>query len=228
MHGPPAAMQQAGFGGAVGKFEGIMAVQDGSTQALLKRTVLFVAILNAAYFLVEFGVARAIGSVALFADSIDFLEDASVNLLVLFAVGLSASWRRIAGLGFVALLMVPSIAAVWTTWQKIMDPAVADPLVLSITALGALIVNSACAVMLARVRHHGGSLSKAAFLSARNDTVANVAIIVAAGLTALAPSIWPDVIVGLGIAALNAGAAYEVYEAAMGETDQDETDDDAK
>lgn len=40
-----------------------------------------VAILNLAYFGVEFTLARTIGSVSLFADSIDFLEDASVNFL---------------------------------------------------------------------------------------------------------------------------------------------------
>ena len=163
--------------------------------------------------------AKSIGSVALFADSIDFLEDASVNILVLFAIGLSAAYRRIAGLGFVALLMVPSVAAVWTAWEKIEHPAIADPLTLTVTAIGALIVNSFCAYLLARVRHTGGSLSKAAFLSARNDAVANIAMIAAGIATALTYSIWPDVIVGLGIAALNADAAYEVYEAALSETD---------
>ena len=41
----------------------------------LRRTVLIVALLNLSYFGVEFAVAIAIGSVSLFADSIDFLED---------------------------------------------------------------------------------------------------------------------------------------------------------
>ena len=45
----------------------------------LRQTVLLVALLNLAYFGVEFGVAIAIGSVSLFADSVDFLEDASIN-----------------------------------------------------------------------------------------------------------------------------------------------------
>ena len=40
-----------------------------------------VVLLNFAHFGVEFAVARAIGSVSLFADSVDFLEDASVNFL---------------------------------------------------------------------------------------------------------------------------------------------------
>jgi Co/Zn/Cd efflux system component len=38
-------------------------------------------------------------------------------------------------------------------------------------------VNLTCALMLARYRTHGGSLTRAAFLSARNDVLANVAII---------------------------------------------------
>jgi hypothetical protein len=36
-------------------------------------------VLNLGYFGVEFVMARVIGSVSLFADSIDFLEDATVN-----------------------------------------------------------------------------------------------------------------------------------------------------
>lgn len=47
-----------------------------------RRFVLIVALLNLGYFGVEFAVALSIGSVSLFADSVDFLEDASVNLLI--------------------------------------------------------------------------------------------------------------------------------------------------
>ena len=71
--------------------------------------------------------------------------------------------------------------------------------------------------MLARFQHHQGSLSRAAFLSARNDALANGAILGAAGVTAIYPSGWPDLIVGLGIAALNADAARAVFGAARRE-----------
>lgn len=56
----------------------------------LKRVVISVAALNLAYFFVELAVARNIGSVSLFADSIEFLEDASVNILILLAARLVA------------------------------------------------------------------------------------------------------------------------------------------
>ena len=41
--------------------------------------VFIVGLLNIAYFFIEFIVALNIKSVSLFTDSIDFLEDASVN-----------------------------------------------------------------------------------------------------------------------------------------------------
>ena len=60
-------------------------------------------------------------------------------------------------------------------------------------------------------------MAKAAFLSARNDVFANVAIIIAGLITAYTYSAWPDLIVGLGIALMDASAAKEVYEAARDE-----------
>lgn len=190
----------------------------------LRNTVALVAALNLAYFGVEFAVARTIGSVSLYADSIDFLEDASVNALVLLAIGWTARYRRIAGFALAAFLLVPSIAALWTTWEKLHNPTIADPLQLTITAIGALLVNGFCAYLLARVKGHGGSLSKAAFLSARNDMFANIAMIGAGLATAATLSIWPDIVIGLGIGALNANAAFEVYEAAMEENDDGKKD----
>jgi Co/Zn/Cd efflux system component len=80
-------------------------------------------------------------------------------------------------------------------------------------------VNFVCAAILMRYRGHGGSLSLAAFLSARNDVLANIAIIIAGLLTAYTLSLWPDLIVGLGIAAINADAARDVYRAAQREAD---------
>jgi Co/Zn/Cd efflux system component len=49
-------------------------------------------------------------------------------------------------------------------------------------------------------------------LSARNDVIANVAIVMTGLVTAyLWSSAWPDLVVGLAIAAMNIGAAREVW-----------------
>ena len=186
-------------------------------EASLSSAVRFVCVANLSYFFVEFGVALAISSVALFADSIDFLEDASVNFLILIALGWSLVARARVGMVLAVLLLVPGLATVWMAWSKFLSPVPPAAVSLSITALGAMAVNLCCSLVLARHRKHGGSLAKAAFLSARNDVVANAAIIVAGVLTAYFSSAWPDLITGIGIAALNAGAAREVWEAARSE-----------
>jgi Co/Zn/Cd efflux system component len=186
----------------------------------LHRTVRLVALLNLAYFGVEFAVALTIGSVSLFADSIDFLEDASVNLLIFLALGWSPAARARVGMGLAGILLLPALALLWALWQKLHVPVPPAPFPLSATGLGALGVNLACAAMLTHYRHHAGSLTRAAFLSARNDAFANVAIVLAGGLTAWTGSVWPDVAVGLAIAAMNADAAREVWQAARGEQRQ--------
>jgi Co/Zn/Cd efflux system component len=111
----------------------------------LRRVVRLVALLNLAYFGVEFAVALAIGSVSLFADSVDFLEDASLNLLILMALGWSARARARLGMLLAGIILVPGI------------------------------------------------------------------------MTAYTLSVWPDLVVGLGIALMNADAAREVFDAARRE-----------
>lgn len=192
-----------------------------AAQNALRRAALAVALLNLAYFGVEFAVAVTIGSVSLFADSIDFLEDASVNVLILIALGWSAARRRIVGMSLAGILLIPGLAALWTAWEKLLLPVAPAPVPLTLAGLGALVVNLICAVLLARVRLAGGSLSRAAYLSARNDVLANVAIVLAGFATAATASAAPDLLVGLGIAIVNAGAAREVYEAAQHEADTD-------
>jgi len=189
-------------------------------ETTLRRAVIIVALANLAWFGVEFAVARRIGSVALFADSIDFLEDAAVNGLIVLALGWSARRRARVGLVLAGILLVPAIAALWTAWSKFSEPTVPAPFILSFTGLGALAVNLSCAMLLARFRNSSGSLTRAAFLSARNDAYANIAIILAGLATAGSRSIWPDLVVGLGIAAMNANAAHEVWEAARREQNE--------
>lgn len=87
-------------------------------KANLRKAVIIVAVLNLAYFGVEFGVATVIGSVSLFADSIDFLEDTLLNLLIAIALGWSATGRARLGMVLAGILLVPGLATLWTAWQK--------------------------------------------------------------------------------------------------------------
>jgi len=81
-----------------------------------------------------------------------------------------------------------------------------------VVSVGAIVVNGTSAWLLAKVRHQGGSLGRAAFLSARNDVLVNVAIIAMAALTAWTGSGVPDLVLGCAIILLALHAAREVWE----------------
>jgi Co/Zn/Cd efflux system component len=184
----------------------------------LRRVVLAVALLNLAYGVIELGIAFGIGSVSLFADSVDFFEDTSVNLLIFFALSWSLKMRARVGMVLAGILLVPAAAGLWTAAQKLAAPVPPNAFTLGLAGLGALIVNLVCAFLLSAYRSHSGSLTRAAFLSARNDAFANLAIIAAGLVTAyLWHSAWPDLIVGIGIASMNADAARDVWQAARDE-----------
>ena len=183
----------------------------------LRRAMATVALLNLGYFGIEFAVATTIDSVSRFADSIDFLEDASLNGLALLAMGWSATARSRVGVGLAFILLAPGLATAWTAYNQFLAMTVPAAVPLTITGLGALAVNLGCALMLARFKNAGGSLTKAVYLSARNDAFANVAIIAAGVFTAATASHWPDLLVGIGIFLMNLDAAHEVYAAARQE-----------
>ena len=61
-------------------------MSDTNLQGRLRITVLTVALRNLAYFFIEGGIALAIDSASLLADSVDFLEDTATNLLIFIAL----------------------------------------------------------------------------------------------------------------------------------------------
>lgn len=188
-----------------------------------RRAVLTVGLLNLGYFGIEFTTALIIGSVSLFADSVDFLEDASINFLIVVAVAWSARARSVVGRILAFVILVPAMVTFVTAGMKILNPVAPAFAPMSLTALGALLVNLACAFILVRHRHHEGSLSRAAWLSARNDALANVGVIAAAMAAIPLQSGWPDIIVGIAIGLLNLDAARTVWRVASDESRQEPT-----
>jgi Co/Zn/Cd efflux system component len=183
----------------------------------LRRTVLLVAGLNLAYFFVEFIYGRLFNSLALISDSIDFLEDASVNLLVVLALGWSMAKRKYVSYLLAGLLLVPGIAFLWNAINKLLNPVTPVGEGMTFVGLGALLINVFCAFLIARHKSEEHGLVLAAYYSARNDAIGNVLIIISGLITLITPSIWPDLLVGLLIFSLNAGAARSVIGASKAE-----------
>ena len=98
---------------------------------------------------------------SLFADSVDFLEDASLNFLIAVGLGWSAENRARLGMVLAAVILVPVAATLWSAWQKFSLPVPPQPVPLTLTGAGAFLVNFACAFLLGRFRHRSGSLTRA-------------------------------------------------------------------
>ena len=183
-------------------------------QTSFRRTLIIVALLNLAYFLIEFSSAVKINSVSLFADSIDFLEDTFVNLLIFFSYLMTSTLRPKISRILVIIILLPGLTALWAAWEQVMRPSMPEAFELTLVGLGALLINFTCTIILMRFRKNDESLTKAAFLSARNDVLSNL-IIITAGLTIMIyPSIWPDLIAGIIVFSINFDAAYKVYKIA--------------
>lgn len=103
----------------------------------VSRAVRVVVIANLIYFVVEFAVATRIRSVSLFADSIDFLEDAAVNALMLVGLGWSARSRARLGMALALVLLLPGRATLWAAWSAWSSGHVPASTPLSMTGLGA-------------------------------------------------------------------------------------------
>jgi Co/Zn/Cd efflux system component len=185
----------------------------------LRKTVLVVAVLNLIYFVVEFYFGHLYNSVSLVGDSVDFLEDASINILIALATGWSLKRRQQTSYLLAILLLVPGIAFLWNAIHQLLSPETPQGRGMGVVGLGALVVNLTCAFLSAKHRKEQGGLVMAAFYSARNDALANVAIITAGVITLFYPSILPDLLIGFLIFIMNADAAKEVISAARREND---------
>src|ERR1700722_15178955 len=94
-----------------------------TTDSAVRRVTRVVELLNLGYFGIEFAIALTIGSVSIFADSVDFLEDALVNFLILPALGWSMRRRAKIGMLLAGILLIPGLATLWTAWSKFSVPS---------------------------------------------------------------------------------------------------------
>ena len=176
------------------------------------KAILIVALLNFGYFFVEFFVALNITSVSLFADSIDFLEDAFTNFLILIGLYLTLQNRIKLGYLLIGIIFIPSLFTLVFAINQFINPIVTNGYSLSLYAFGALIINIFCAFLMAKFKQADNSLLITAFYSARNDALANIAMIIAGVITLYTTSYYPDLIVGILIFLLNLDASKAIYE----------------
>jgi Co/Zn/Cd efflux system component len=169
---------------------------------------------NAAMFLVELAAGLAARSTALLADSADMLGDTIVYGFSLYAVARGPVWQARAALLKGVIMAAFGGGIVVEIAAKLVRGATPSAEVMS--GVGALALAANGAVLLALWRHRADDLNmRSVWLCSRNDVVANGGVLVAALGVALTGSAWPDIAMGLVIAALFASSAVGVIRAAL-------------
>lgn len=181
-----------------------------------RRVLLAVLALNAAMFFVQSAASVFANSTSLLADAGDMLGDAFVCALSLYALNRSARWKAGAALVKGALIVLFGLLVIAEAVSKaVTNAAPASSLMLAFGAL-ALAVNLGCLTLLWRLRGEDVNMAST-FECSRNDVVANVGVLLAAAGVALLKSPWPDILVGLAIAALFLRSAARVLRSAWSE-----------
>jgi cation diffusion facilitator family transporter len=180
--------------------------QLGEEQKARLRAVLY---LNGAMFIMEFIAGLLAGSVALLADSLDMLGDALVYGLSLYVVGLGPVWKARAALAKAVVMGLFGIIVLGQIVAKLVHPHVPAFEVMGVVGALALIANGICFGLL--WRHRADDINmRSVWMCSRNDLIANVSVLFAAGAVWVMQSPWPDILVGLLISAVFLRSALAV------------------
>jgi Co/Zn/Cd efflux system component len=185
-------------------------------RAETRKVLIAVLAINSIMFFVEFGAGIVAGSASLMADSLDMLGDALVYIVSLYAIERSARWQAGTALFKGAFILLLGLGVVVQIGLKIaygVPPS--SQLMLAFGTL-ALVANLYCLRLLWSFRADNLNLSST-FECSRNDVLANIGVIVAAGGVAWFRSPWPDIAVAIVIAFLFLRSAGRVIAGAWPE-----------
>jgi Co/Zn/Cd efflux system component len=178
-----------------------------------RRVLRIVLAINLTMFAAEAAAALLARSTALLADSADMLGDAMVYGFSVAVVGRGPVWQARAALLKGLVMGAFGLGVLAEAALKLAGGLLPTAEVMGGVGLLALGANAAVLALL--WSHRSDDLNmRSAWLCSRNDVIANLGVLMAAGGVAVTGSPWPDIAVGLGIAALFGGAALGVIRVA--------------
>lgn len=180
-----------------------------------RRLLLWVLGINAAMFLVECGVGLAVRSTALLADSVDMLGDALVYGFSLYVIRRGAAWQSRAALLKGVVMAAFGAGVLIEVAGKLVGDVVPPAPVMGGLGLLALAANLICLALLSRRKDDDINM-RSAWLCSRNDVLANGGVLLAAAGVGITGTGWPDIVIGLLIAAMFVSSAIGVIHDARG------------
>jgi Co/Zn/Cd efflux system component len=164
--------------------------------------------INLIMFAVEIGAGWRAQSLALQADALDFLGDSVNYAVALFVLGRSLAWRAGTALIKGAVMLGFGVFLAGASAYHALTGSAPEAAVMGV--VGGL------ALLLFGFRGADANL-RAVWLCSRNDAIGNLAVLAAAAGVVLSGTAWPDLLVGLVLAALAVWAGLSVMRQARAE-----------
>ncbi len=148
-------------------------------------------------------------SSALIANALDNTSDALVYAISLYAATRGTRWKvRAARLSGSMLLVLAAGVLIDVVRRWFGTPEPVGPLIITMAVIAAA-VNILCLIMLKR--HRAGDVHlRAAWTFSINDMLSNLGVLLAGLLVMWLGRAWPDLVVGLAIAAVAAKGGVEI------------------
>lgn len=185
-----------------------------------RRALVIALFLNLALAAIEMAAAVLSRSVSLMADAIDFVEDSVVYGLALAMGASGPAASPFFGMTVAGLMVLPGFGALWQVWQQLASGVPPHGGMIWAVSGVALLANLVSALVILAARRGPAPQSlglRAAWLSSRNDALANVAMIGAGVMVVLTGRGWPDLLVGIGVAGLHLSGGWAILRAALAE-----------
>jgi Co/Zn/Cd efflux system component len=174
-----------------------------------RRVLRVVLWINIVMFLVEAMAGLLAHSTALLADSVDMLGDAIVYGFSLYVVARGPVWQARGALLKGVIMALFGLGVLTQVAVKIMSGVVPVAETMGVVGAMALTANVVCLALLWPRRTDDVNM-RSAWTCSLNDVAGNVGVLLAGGAVALTGKGWPDIVVGLLIAALFMTSAVSV------------------
>ncbi|NQU58950.1 MAG: cation transporter [Rhodospirillales bacterium] len=188
------------------------AVETGSYRRILWAAL----IINGIMFGVEIVAGLLGNSLSLQADALDFFGDAINYALSLMVLGMNVRWRASTALVKGLAMGAFGFFILGMAIHRVLFAHTPDVAIMGVVGVLALLANVFVAWILFRYRK-GDSNMRSVWLCSRNDAIANIAVLIAAGGVWVSDTGWPDLVVGVLIAGLALSSATQVIAQARNE-----------
>jgi len=183
-------------------------------RAQQSKTLRIVLAINAVMFVVELASGLLARSSALLADSLDNLGDALTYGASLYAVPRGPRTKARVALFKAALILGAGLFVLGQVAYAGFSGGVPVFEAMGVVSLVALAANLTCLTLLWKHRAEDVNMTSV-WECSRNDIASNISVFAAALLVWAADSGWPDLVVGLALAALFFRSAVNITRAAL-------------